>query len=76
MTSCINWIKETVYKYMSIDEQSFPLVNNNRNPRYYGDLNPPESDRIDILVEEQPTIIKIIDSSSDIYYDARCPDSV
>ena len=57
-------------------------------PRYHGSLTPPnEEDRVDILVEEQPTIISIIDNkhedssimkqddtdNSEVYYDADTP---
>lgn len=77
---CLNWLKEQVYNVIvccrDITEENIPLIvprTQHRN-KYYGNLTPPsEEERIDILIEEQPTIINIIDNTreeKDIYYEA------
>ena len=68
---CINWVKEQAYKLWTccyeITEEHIPLYRSrggrSGSGRYYGNLTPPrEEERIDILIEEQPTIINIIDN--------------
>lgn len=77
----LNWLKEQVYKVIiccrEITEENIPLIipRTQRNTyKYYGNLTPPlEEERIDILIEEQPTIVNIIDNvreEKDIYYEA------
>lgn len=76
----LKWLKEQVYNVIAccreITEENIPLIipRTTRKTKYYGNLTPPsEEERIDILVEEQPIIINIIDNvkeEKDIYYEA------
>ena len=67
----LKWIGEQVYScfgncFKDFTEENIPLFYRPKSPRYYGNLTPPnEEDRVDILVEEQPTIITIIDNVRD-----------
>ena len=95
----IKWLGEQACKCISecfsifkeFQEENIPLFTRSRTmPKYHGSLTPPnEEDRIDILVEEQPTIISIIDNrcqdspimkpnkeddtDTEVYYDANAP---
>lgn len=59
-----NSLKNCFDTFREFQEENIPLFTNSRTiPRYYGHLTPPnEVDRVNILVEEQPTIISIIDN--------------
>lgn len=70
----LKWIGDQAYKcfggcfsdFKDFTEENIPLFYRPKAPRYYGNLTPPnEVDRVDILVEEQPTIISIIDNVRD-----------